>query len=80
MQLIFRCGDPGKLLLLEPILKVIKRDGLLENVQKTGEVLLRGLKDAQNEFNAVLNSARGRGTFLAINAKDRYFTFDSNHS
>jgi 4-aminobutyrate aminotransferase/(S)-3-amino-2-methylpropionate transaminase len=32
--------------------------------------LRKGLLDAQNEFPNILNSTRGRGTFLAINAKD----------
>jgi 4-aminobutyrate aminotransferase/(S)-3-amino-2-methylpropionate transaminase len=64
------CGDPGKLIILESILEVIKRDNLIENVRKTGDVLLKGLKNAQNEFSGTLDSARGRGTFLAINAKD----------
>lgn len=63
-------GDPGKLLLLEQVLKVIKRDSLLENVNRVGKVLQKGLTDVQNEFPAVLNSTRGRGTFLAINCKD----------
>lgn len=64
------CGDPGKLIILEGVLEVIKRDNLLDNVRKTGDVLLKGLIDAQNEFHCILDSARGRGTFLAINAKD----------
>ncbi|XP_055610219.1 4-aminobutyrate aminotransferase, mitochondrial [Uranotaenia lowii] len=60
-------GDPGKLLLLESILKVIKRDALLSNVEKTGKKLRQGLIDAQNKYPTLLNSTRGRGTFLAIN-------------
>lgn len=64
------CGDPGKLLMLEAILKVVKRDNLLDNVNKSGAVLKQGLLDLQKEFGTVLNSTRGRGTFLAINAKD----------
>lgn len=63
------CGDPGKLTILEGVLKVIKRDNLLDNVRKSGDVLLNGLKEAQKEF-SILDSARGRGTFLAVNAKD----------
>lgn len=60
-------GDPGKLVLLEGILKVIKRDALLENVNRVGAKLKSGLIQAQNDYPALLNSARGRGTFLAIN-------------
>lgn len=64
------CGDPGKLVMLEAILNVIKRDNLLDNVRKTGAVLKAGLLEAQKEFPTILHSARGRGTFLAISAKD----------
>ncbi len=32
------CGDPGKLVLLDAVLKTIKKDGLLENTKKAGEV------------------------------------------
>lgn len=60
-------GDPGKLLMLESILKVIKQESLLQNVQKTGTKLKKGLIQAQNDYPTLLNSARGRGTFLAIN-------------
>lgn len=60
-------GDPGKLLLLESILKVIKQESLLKNVEKTGAKLKAGLIQTQNDFPTLLNSTRGRGTFLAIN-------------
>lgn len=63
-------GDPGKLILLETILKVMKRDALLDNVNRVGEKLKKGLFQAQNDYPALLNSARGRGTFLAINCTD----------
>lgn len=59
-------GDPGKLLLLQGVLSVMKRDSLLSVVQKSGEKLLNGLYDLQKEFPALLSAARGRGTFLAI--------------
>lgn len=63
-------GDPGKLLLLESIIKTIKRDNLLDNVRRAGDVLKSGLLTLQAEFPCILNSTRGKGTFLAINAKD----------
>ena len=61
-------GDPGKLILLEAVLKTIKKDNLLDNTVKAGEVLLQGLKDAQAKFPGLVHSARGLGTFCAIDA------------
>jgi len=63
-------GDPSKLVMLEAVTKVIKRDNLLENVQKSGDLLLQGLTKLANEFSDKLHSARGKGTFCAIDAKD----------
>jgi 4-aminobutyrate aminotransferase/(S)-3-amino-2-methylpropionate transaminase len=59
-------GDPGKLILLDGVLDVIKKEKLLAQVTKTGERLLTGLKKLQNEFPALMSRARGRGTFLAF--------------
>lgn len=59
-------GDPGKLILLETILNVIKQENLLDVVQKAGQKLKRGLFDLEKEFPALINSVRGRGTFLAV--------------
>lgn len=61
-------GDPGKVVLLEAILNVIKRDNLLATVEASGQVLMQGLGSLQTEFPSLLNSLRGRGTFIAINA------------
>ncbi|RZC39908.1 4-aminobutyrate aminotransferase, mitochondrial-like, partial [Asbolus verrucosus] len=61
-------GDPGKIFLLEASLKVIKQNNLLENVNKVGHKLKKGLIQLEGEFPELLNSTRGRGTFLAINA------------
>lgn len=60
-------GDPGKVLLLESILNVIKSEALLQNVVKTGAKLKQGLNQAQKDYPHLLNSVRGRGTFLAVN-------------
>lgn len=60
-------GDPGKILLLEEIIKVIKEDNLLSNVTAAGNCLKNGLLALENEFPHIVNSTRGRGTFLAIN-------------
>jgi len=61
-------GDPGKLILLDAVLKTIKKDNLLDNTLKAGEVLLNGLKEAQKRFPGLIHSARGLGTFCAIDA------------
>lgn len=60
-------GDPSKMVMLEHILQVVKRESLLENVVQAGNRLKQGLMAAQTEFPNLLNSTRGRGTFLAIN-------------
>ncbi|XP_077292319.1 4-aminobutyrate aminotransferase [Arctopsyche grandis] len=59
-------GDPGKLLLLECVISTIQKQNLLDLVQKTGNVLKSSLLSLEKEFPHLLNSTRGRGTFLAI--------------
>ncbi|KAJ3642733.1 hypothetical protein Zmor_025491 [Zophobas morio] len=61
-------GDPGKLIVLESIIRIIKEQKLLDNVVTTGHRLKSGLLQLENEFPHLINSTRGRGTFLAINA------------
>lgn len=61
-------GDPGKIFLLEAVLKVIKRDNLLDRVSKTGAKLKTGISELEKENPELLNSTRGRGSFLAVNA------------
>ncbi|KAG7307587.1 hypothetical protein JYU34_007809 [Plutella xylostella] len=63
-------GDPSKLILLERVLQVIKRENLLDRVQKTGAVLKGGLHELEKEFPQLIHSVRGRGTFLSFTAKD----------
>jgi 4-aminobutyrate aminotransferase/(S)-3-amino-2-methylpropionate transaminase len=60
--------NPGKVLLLEAVLETMKKDKLLDNVNQTGEVLLGGLKELQQKYPGVVNSARGLGTFCSIDA------------
>ena len=62
------CHILGKIMLLESVLKTIREDNLLEETRKAGDVLLKGLKDAQNKFPGLVHSARGIGTYCAINA------------
>jgi len=62
-------GDPGKLLLLESVLNTVKNQQLLHIVEKTGKKLKSGIMQLEKEFPHLLNSTRGRGTFLAVNAE-----------
>ncbi|KAG7209133.1 hypothetical protein KM043_015277 [Ampulex compressa] len=59
-------GDPSKLLLLEAILKIVKRENLLDRVTRVGDYTHKELMKMQNEFPNLINSVRGRGTFLAF--------------
>ncbi len=63
-------GDPGKIILLDAVLKAIKQDNLLDNTVKTGEVLLNGLKAAEKKYPGLVHSARGLGTICAIDVVD----------
>lgn len=63
-------GDPTKIMLLDAVLKVIKRENLLSVVEKSGDVLMSGLRDLEAEFPALINSTRGRGTFITFDAAD----------
>lgn len=62
-------GDPGKIFLLEAFLNVLKRDNLLCQVNKSGEVLKAGLLCLQKQHSNLIDSVRGKGTFMAFNAK-----------
>ncbi|XP_066251795.1 4-aminobutyrate aminotransferase, mitochondrial [Euwallacea similis] len=63
-------GDPGKIYLLEAVLKVVKEQNLLDQVVKTGNRLKSGILSLEKEHSELLNSTRGRGSFLAVNAVD----------
>nr|CAH7737123.1 unnamed protein product [Callosobruchus chinensis] len=63
-------GDPGKTLLLQAILDVIKRDNLLDQVNTSGKRLIDGMKDLEKEFSPLVHSSRGKGTFIAITARN----------
>lgn len=62
-------GDPSKLLLLEEVINVINEENLLKNVNAAGKVLKDGLLALEKEYSHILNSTRGRGTFLAVNCQ-----------
>lgn len=60
-------GDPSKMILLEAILETIRKENLLHRVTTVGDYMLKQLTSLQNEFSTMINSIRGRGTFIAFN-------------
>ncbi|KAJ3642730.1 hypothetical protein Zmor_025488 [Zophobas morio] len=60
-------GDPGKVIMLETIIRVMREQDLLDNVQEAGARLKCGLFELEEEFSEIMNSVRGPGTFLAFN-------------
>lgn len=62
-------GDPSKLLLLDQVIKVIKRDNLLKQISETGDYLLRNLETIEKQYPDLIMNARGKGTFCAIDFK-----------
>ncbi len=59
-------GEPSKVLLLERVIEVIKRDKLLDNVQAAGKRLMDGLKDLSLRYPQNVRNHRGVGTFCAF--------------
>lgn len=55
------------MILLETILKTIKKENLLDRVTHVGDYILKHLMDIQKEHSNVINAVRGRGTFIAFN-------------
>jgi len=59
-------GDAHKIILLSEVVKVMKKENLIEQSNTTGAVMLKGLLELENRFPSLLNAARGLGTFCAI--------------
>merc|ERR1711865_1195191 len=62
-------GDPAKILHLEVIMDVIRKDELIEGTKACGEVLYQGLLNLQKQHPEVLSRVRSAGgTFCAVDA------------
>lgn len=55
------------MIILEEVIRIIKRDSLLDNVNITGKVLMDGLLEYQKKYSALISSVRGMGTFISFN-------------
>jgi len=62
-------GDPHKILLLEQVVKTIKKESLLDLVTDSGNIMLDGLKELEQRYPHLLNSARSMGTMAAVDCK-----------
>ena len=54
----------------------MKQQNLIELSNKTGDVMLKGLEELESKYPSLLNAARGKGTFCAIDcptAQIRYY-------
>lgn len=59
-------GDPSKVIFLEKVIEVIKRDKLLDVVNASGKRLMDGLKDLSVRYPQNIRNLRGIGTFCAF--------------
>ena len=59
-------GDPLRLALLKTTLDVIRKDSLLDVVQKSGKTLMDGLNTLQTSKPESISRLRGKGTFIAF--------------
>ncbi|XP_029431967.1 4-aminobutyrate aminotransferase, mitochondrial [Rhinatrema bivittatum] len=63
-------GEPSKNLMLQEVLNVIKKEGLVNNAVQAGKVLHKGLLDLQARYPHLMSRARGQGTFCSFDAPD----------
>lgn len=61
-------GEPSKVMMLEKVVEVIKRDNLLDVSKASGKRLLDGLKDFGARYPQHMSNMRGLGTFCAFDS------------
>jgi 4-aminobutyrate aminotransferase/(S)-3-amino-2-methylpropionate transaminase len=59
-------GDPGKLLLLQATLDVMKKENLVARTAAAGAALTSGLRALEAKFPGIVENTRGTGTLLAL--------------
>ncbi|KAI3384173.1 hypothetical protein SNEBB_008207 [Seison nebaliae] len=59
-------GEPSKMLMLKNVMEEVEDKKILDQVQKSGKLLLDSLSDLCVKYSKIINSARGLGTFCAI--------------
>ena len=48
------------------VVNTIREENLLDRVQTTGAIMMKGLTNVQNQFPNLISAVRGRGTFCAM--------------
>ena len=54
----------------------MKQQNLIELSNKTGDVMLKGLEELESKYPSLLNAARGKGTFCAIDCPTAQIRYD----
>jgi len=63
-------GDQVRMVVMDAVIKEIFKESLLDYVVESGRTLLTGLKELENRYPSLLHSARGAGTFCAVDCYD----------
>uniref|UniRef100_H2Y7H1 4-aminobutyrate aminotransferase, mitochondrial n=1 Tax=Ciona savignyi TaxID=51511 RepID=H2Y7H1_CIOSA len=58
-------GEPSKLHFLKKTIEIVNSQNLVNQAQLTGDYLMKGLKELESAYPALLNSSRGQGLFCA---------------
>jgi L-lysine 6-transaminase len=59
-------GNFIDMLRFQLVLEIIEKENLLENVQKQGDFLLKGLQNLQEKYPQLISNARGKGLMCAF--------------
>ncbi|CAD5218957.1 unnamed protein product [Bursaphelenchus okinawaensis] len=63
-------GEPTKLVILEKVIEIIKRDRLVEQTAKVGEHLQKALEKLEQHYPNLVSSVRGQGNLCAFDLPD----------
>uniref|UniRef100_A0A1I7RUG4 Gamma-amino-N-butyrate transaminase n=1 Tax=Bursaphelenchus xylophilus TaxID=6326 RepID=A0A1I7RUG4_BURXY len=63
-------GEPTKLVILEKVVEIIKRDRLVEQTAKVGAHLYKSLEDLERHFPNLVSNVRGQGNLCAFDLPD----------
>jgi 4-aminobutyrate aminotransferase / (S)-3-amino-2-methylpropionate transaminase len=59
-------GEPTKLVLLEKVVEVIKKNNLVEKTKNIGKLMLDGLRQLESNYPNLVSNSRGLGTLCSF--------------